>query len=225
MLDSVVGAFLTQNAADVLSSQAFMALAARFPPSACKRQAASTAPAQTPQQDLGRKRTASSAGSSLQIASSPRRMQTDVMHITSPQPPVLQISVQQVESLAVSMHLSHEPDASMRDPELNVDMQQIEMLDGTMQIANAAMPATACADACHSQISRSDEQGASCQPSSTVLASEGDAVPNEGLPACSISRHDNVCWEAVLAAPAADLAETIKCRGMHNKLTTNIQVT
>lgn len=150
VLDSVIGTFLTQNAADVLSSQAFMTLAARYPPMHCQGHRQQGLPSATQH----------AHALPLSLCNS-------------------------IDSPSVALSLSP---ASI-GPHGNV----------------SGLPEEA-------QLSNSSSVGA-VTGHMTTLHSRGPT-----------SHVDSVDWEAVLAAPAADIADAIKCRGMHNSLAIRIQV-
>ena len=179
VLDSVIGTFLTQNAADALSSQAFMTLVARFPAPASKCHAAAHAPLTSP-----------SLGSACS---------SDTMLLCN-------------DSIII-------PPGD----------QPSDMLEGSMQQTNPIGPAETAA-AAKSNIGQ--EVYAARQALLTTHISmlpvsrrECEDKPTGDCKLTLAARQDAVDWAAVLAAPAADLADTIKCRGMHNNLAIRIQVT
>ena len=165
VLDSVVGAFLTQNVADTLSSQAFMMLAARFPPPDLLDSASQPSCKPGPGQ----------------LANA-----TGILSESAPD--------------SNDMHLGNTTNAlSQAAKDVQQYQQGMPGQEGVLEAGSLhPMPA---------------DRTAMSQPNSTgVAACQGQLG------------QDSVDWEAVLAAPAAEVAEAIKCRGMHQILAVRIQV-
>ncbi|MCJ1425116.1 hypothetical protein MMC29_003004 [Sticta canariensis] len=159
VLDSVIGTFLTQNAADVLSSQAFMTLVARYP-----AQVDSRSQSVAPQDKSG--------------------------HV----------------------HLGWSAHAQSKNADSCSSIVSSQSIKTAQSDACANCTATFVAK--HALEVSADAEGTSM---AAVAMRQED-------PCASVTQADSVNWEAVLAAPATEIADAIKCRGMHNSLALRIQV-
>ncbi|GFR51460.1 hypothetical protein Agub_g13869 [Astrephomene gubernaculifera] len=160
VLDSVVGTFLTQNAADVLSSAAFMNLAAAFPGPRSRSFFAANRAAATP--------------------SLPTAAPTSAVATTS------------------------------------------QAAYDTPAPANTSIPLLAAAPTAAASCSteaRYDDTAAATAAAAAAVASPAPLPYGFWIP----EGEDIVDWEAVRTAPEEDLAELIRCRGMHLMLAKRIQ--
>eukprot|EP00803_Ostreobium_quekettii_P008681 evm.model.scf_657.2 EVM.evm.TU.scf_657.2 scf_657:46933-64154(-) len=197
VLDSVVGAFLTQNVADTLSSKAFMMLASQFP--AVRRRAARhkqrTAPnllCDCADRECG--------GQHVQKwACRSDRNQTTARHHSRAQEPAARMTD---GSSAEHVHGDH------------------AVVHNSCQLAHCLPVDCGCANEMCARHHQCIENGPGTREHDVLLC-ESYHLPLSAPSSGDFS--DVVNWEAVCAAPKELVANCIRCRGMHNRLTSRIQ--